>query len=170
MNYFELFEIPVSFELDTVVLKRKYYVLSKTFHPDRFTLKSETEQLLALNQSTEINKAYRTLKERQSRIRYILELKGVIFVEGQEKVPQDFLMEMMEINESLMELKLDPEPSSIRRIEKQIEEIETSLGKEISAVMELIDLDNPDESKLELVKIYYLKTKYLQRLRENLFN
>ncbi|NNF23115.1 MAG: Fe-S protein assembly co-chaperone HscB [Saprospiraceae bacterium] len=170
MNYFELFEIPVSFELDTVELKRKYYVLSKTFHPDRFTLKSETEQLLALNQSTEINKAYRTLKERQSRIRYILELKGVIFVEGQEKVPQDFLMEMMEINESLMELKLDPEPSSIRRIEKQIEEIETSLGKEISAVMELIDLDNPDESKLELVKIYYLKTKYLQRLRENLFN
>ncbi|MBT8230860.1 MAG: Fe-S protein assembly co-chaperone HscB [Bacteroidia bacterium] len=170
MNYFELFEIAVSFELDTVELKRKYYVLSKTFHPDRFTLKSETEQLLALNQSTEINKAYRTLKERQSRIRYILELKGVIFVEGQEKVPQDFLMEMMEINESLMELKLDPEPSSIRRIEKQIEEIETSLGKEISAVMELIDLDNPDESKLELVKIYYLKTKYLQRLRENLFN
>lgn len=165
-----MFEIPISFDIDQARLKRQYYVLSKSFHPDRFTLKSEEEQLYALNKSTEINKAFRTLKDRQKRIRYILELKGINFVEGQDNVPQEFLLEIMEINEGIMEIKIDPDPSSIETITRQIETIETSLGKEISVVMESIDLDNPDLTQLERVKSYYLKSRYLLRLRENLIN
>ena len=98
MNYFELFDIKLSFDMCKPTLTKKYYVLSKKYHPDRFTLAGEEEQREALTKSTEVNKAYKILKDEPSRIRYILELLGKAPEEGKETMSQDFLMEMMDIN------------------------------------------------------------------------
>ena len=44
MNYFEFYDIPVSFKIDKSVLKKKYLVKSKKFHPDFYTNESPSKQ------------------------------------------------------------------------------------------------------------------------------
>lgn len=109
MNYFELYEFPVSFNLDAVLLKKKFYDLSKHYHPDFYANESEEKQLEILELSTQINKAYQVLADLQKRIEYVLTLNQLLSDEGKYQLPQDFLMEMMEVNEALMELDLEPD-------------------------------------------------------------
>ena len=167
MNYFELFEIPISFTVDNTFLTRRYYELSKQYHPDKYTLKSTNDQLHSLNKSTEINNAYRVLKNESERIKYVLELLGVKFKEGQEKISQEFLMEMMDFNEAIMDYKFDPQPSAKQILTDKIKSIKASLSDDFQSVLKNIDIDNPNSDSLELVKAYYLKSKYLSRIEKN---
>ncbi|NJN78060.1 MAG: DnaJ domain-containing protein [Saprospiraceae bacterium] len=79
--------------LNEKALKKKFYQLSKQFHPDFYTLESEEKQAEILELSTINNDAYKTLSDFDKRMEYILKEKGVYAEEGQNKVPQDFLME-----------------------------------------------------------------------------
>lgn len=168
MNYFELFEIPISFEVDLEQLTQRYYALSKAHHPDKFSLHSEEAQFKALNKSTEINSGFKILRDKQKRIKYILELLGVNFTEGQEKVSQEFLMEMMDINEKLMDYQMDNDPALKSSIEEEINEIESTISDRISPVMKRVDFNDPDDTAMAAIKDYYLKSQYLRRLRVNL--
>ena len=107
MNYFEFFEIPISFKVDEAALKRIFYANSKKYHPDFYTLESEEKQAEILELSTLNNQAYKTLSDFDKRMKYILDLKEILAEEGQNQLPQSFLMEMMDINEVLMELEFD---------------------------------------------------------------
>ena len=60
MNYFEFYNIPVSFNVDKSALKRTFYANSKKSHPDFYTLESEEKQLEVLELSTLNNKAYKS--------------------------------------------------------------------------------------------------------------
>ena len=170
MNYYELFKIPISFEVDQKLLTQRYYALSREHHPDKFTLKPTESQSESLRMSTVINNGFKILRDKQNRIKYLLEFLGVKFIEGQEKVSQDFLMEMMDINESLMDYQMDPDPQMKESILKSIEDIEISLQDRIAPVMADIDFDNPDMEALNAIKDYYLKSQYLRRLRVNLIH
>jgi len=165
MNYFEFFDIPVAFTVDEAALKRKYYVNSKRFHPDFYTLESEEKQAEILEKSSLNNEAYRTLTDFDQRMKYVLELKGVLEEEGENKVPQDFLMEMMDFNEALMELEMDFDAATYQDALRQLEEKEAALYEE---VREVVDSKKLTEAELSAAKNFYLKKRYLLRIRENL--
>lgn len=57
MYYFELFDTPISLVVDKSALLKKYYTLSKEYHPDNFSLGNELAQEQALNMSAKINEA-----------------------------------------------------------------------------------------------------------------
>ena len=57
MNYFELFDLPVSLNVDKSKLAKKYFELQKKYHPDYFTQATEAEQEEALEKSSAVNKA-----------------------------------------------------------------------------------------------------------------
>ncbi|MGA0257067.1 MAG: Fe-S protein assembly co-chaperone HscB [Saprospiraceae bacterium] len=170
MNYFELFGITPSFILDEEELRQKYYEKSREYHPDRFGLLPQEEQIHALEMSTTINKAYRTLSSKRERIKYVLEINGIDFVEGSEKVPQEFLIEVMDINEMIMEFKMDPENDLKDDILKQLKRVDDELNEGIQSLFEEFNFQNKDEKQLLLIKDYYLKTKYIDRIVSNLDN
>ena len=62
MNYFELFQIPISLNLDTAQLAVRYRELQRQFHPDNVAAQADAIKLEAMQQSVEINSAYNTLK------------------------------------------------------------------------------------------------------------
>lgn len=167
MNYFELFDIPVSFTLDESVLISHYYKLSRQWHPDRFTLGTPAEQSQAIQMTTDINEGYKVLKQNQSRIHHILQLLGAAPEEGKESMPQEFLMEMMDINETIMELKMDPTEAAKASVNIQIEEIQAGLVGDFEEAIDGFEFQAPDPEKLAGIKDYYLKSKYLRRLQDN---
>ena len=165
MNYFEFFQIPISLKVDEVALKKIFYANSRKYHPDFFATEDDSKQTEMLELSSFNNEAYKTLADFDKRMKYILELNGVLSEEGKNEIPQDFLIEMMYINEALMELEFDFDSVKLHNIKEQLKKQETTLYAVIEPLVE-----NFDESKLDLIKEYYLKKKYLLRIEENISN
>src|ERR1700685_1338844 len=87
-------------------IEQKYLQLSWKLHPDNFVNASEQERELSLKRSSELNDAYRTLRDPLARVEYLLAIEGVR-KEGEHKqqAPPELLEEVFELNESLDELR-----------------------------------------------------------------
>ena len=170
MNYFELYEFPVSFNLDAVLLKKKFYDLSKHYHPDFYANESEEKQLEILELSTQINKAYQVLADLQKRIEYVLTLNQLLSDEGKYQLPQDFLMEMMEVNEALMELDLEPDAAVQETLSTQISDLEKGVFNELKDWIDAFDSASKQDQTNILLKIrdIWYRQKYLLRIRDSL--
>ncbi len=168
MNYFEFFDIPVSFLLDEAQVKRTFYQNSKKYHPDFYTLESEEKQMEVLEMSTLNNEAYKTLSDFDKRMKYILEIKGALAEEGKNQIPQDFLMEMMDINENLMELEFDFDATKFNQVKADLKSLESDLLKTVQPHLENYNDKDSNEKELIEIKNYYLKKRYLLRIKENL--
>lgn len=105
-DHFAFFGLPRKLLLDAGVLEQRFHQLSFKLHPDNFVNATESERELSLNRSSQLNDAYRTLRELPSRIEYLLAIEG-IRNEGTSKqqAPPELLEEVFELNESLDELR-----------------------------------------------------------------
>src|SRR5579859_2443448 len=136
-DYFSFFGLPLKLNLDVVALEKDFYVLSRKLHPDLNAQAGSQEQEWALEQSSLLNDAYRTLKDPIKRTNYLLHLEGVVLEEqsksateqarasGELKkqiVPPDLLEEVFELNMQLEELRMN----------KKIGEDDSSLAQEIA--------------------------------------
>jgi len=169
MNYFEFYSIPISLDVDEADLKQKFYANSKKFHPDFFTLDDVEKQMEALELSTKNNTAYKTLINFDKRLHYFLTLKGILNEEGKNNIPQEFLMEMMDVNEAVMELQFDFDEATFDKILVDLAILNGELKREIEPILPKKD-DEFTESECETLLTFYLKSKYLKRLEENVVN
>ena len=104
-NYFELFQLPVSFDVDTDDLASRHRAIIARVHPDQFANKSAMEQRVALQWATFANEAFDTLKSPIARAQYLLKLNAPeLAVEGARvNLPHEFLMQQMQWREALEE-------------------------------------------------------------------
>ncbi len=170
MNYFELYDLPVSFHPDQNVVKQQFYTLSKKYHPDFYINEGAEKQDEVLELSTLNNKAFQVLKNPQKVLHYVLELKGVIAEGESYALPQSFLMEMMEVNETIMDLQFDPDVDKVAQVKAEIANIEQSLNDELVAHTNEFQNLSADEQEQKLIKIkdIYYRNKYILRLKESL--
>ena len=120
MDYFSLFSLPRHLNLSLPELEKSFYAQSRRLHPDRFAARPSEEQAEALGRSSELNDAYRTLRDPVARTEYLLSLEGVQLEEqsraatdaarrgGTEKkqgAPPDLLEEAFELNMQLEEMR-----------------------------------------------------------------
>ena len=167
-DYFSFFNLRPSPRVDQAALKKAYYANSKQFHPDFHTLEDATTKDAVLEKSTLNNEAYRTLTDDDRRLRHLLELRGVLEEEGKNQVPQSFLMEIMEVNEALMELEFEDDPAVRQKVEGLIDQLENELGENVAGIMNDYDDETVTPADLEQLRDYYLKRRYLMRLREKI--
>jgi len=104
-THFDLFAVPAVFDVDAAQLDSRYRELQRTMHPDRFVNASDQERRISMQQATQINEGYQTLKDPLRRGRYLLELAGYHFDENNTISDAEFLMEQMELRESLDEVR-----------------------------------------------------------------
>lgn len=168
VDYFSFYDIPISFKVDAAALKKKFLLLSKKYHPDFHTQASEAEQAAVLEYSTLNTEAYKVLSDFDKRLHYVLTLKQVLGPEGDNKLPQDFLMEMMDINEAIMSLEFDFEAETYEKVKKDVEIFENQLLNSVSDIIENYSDTTAQPEDLEKMKIFYLKRKYLLRIQKNL--
>jgi molecular chaperone HscB len=170
-NYFAFYDLPESFLLNEAALKAKYYQLSRELHPDFHAQDTPAAQAEALRLSTLNTDAYRTLANADARMAYLLGQHGLL-EEGsaQNQLPGDFLMEVMELNEQLMELEFEPDPAATARLEAEVTALADTLDAGIQPVLAGYAGLPADHrpAALAQVKTYYLKKRYLLRLRQQL--
>ena len=106
IDYFALFEMPRQLWIGMGGLEQKFLQLSWKLHPDNFVNATEQERELSLKRSSELNDAYRTLRDPIARVEYLLAIEGER-KEGEKKqqAPPELLEEVFELNESLDELR-----------------------------------------------------------------
>jgi molecular chaperone HscB len=125
-DYFTLFSLPPNLHLDLPALEKTFYAQSRKLHPDRFAAKPLAEQQAALAASSQLNDAYRTLRDPILRTEYLLSLQGIQLEEQsraatdlakatgtakKQVAPPDLLEEAFELNMALEEMKMDPDPN-----------------------------------------------------------
>jgi molecular chaperone HscB len=105
-NYYDFFGLEHRLDLDLKDLEKRFYALSRQYHPDRYTLKSREEQQYALDATALLNDAYRTLRDPLARAEYLLKGNGFdIGEQGSKNVPPELLEEVFELNMALEELR-----------------------------------------------------------------
>lgn len=160
MNYFELFGLPVGFQVDAAQLRSAYMEIQKNTHPDKFTQSSAEEQEIALEKSAIANKAFTLLNNKEQLLPYVLEVKG--FMEPGEKyaLSPDFLMEMMELNEAWMDAATEDAKSNVT---EQVKTIQNAIYSPVKPYLEA-NSDTLSQEAMLQVKAYYYKKKYLDRI------
>lgn len=105
-DYFAMFEIPRKLWIEMAALEKKFLQLSWKLHPDNYTNATPEEREISLRRSSELNDAYRTLRDPVARVEYLLAIEGAR-VEGKNKqqAPPELLEEVFQLNESLDELR-----------------------------------------------------------------
>ncbi len=106
-DYFSFFGLPPKLQIDLAELEKRFHQLSWKLHPDNFVRASEYERNLSLDRASELNDAYRTLRDPIRRVEYLLAQNGMR-KEGETKqqAPPELLEEVFELNESLDELRM----------------------------------------------------------------
>lgn len=105
-DFFSFFGIEPQLALDPVSLQKRFYELSRQWHPDRYAARGANEQQLALENTALLNDAFRTLKDPVARAEYVLSRNGLARDEAASKqVPAELLEEVFEMNMALDELK-----------------------------------------------------------------
>jgi len=158
MNYFELFDIPVSFAVDQQELAKKFFELQKKFHPDFYSNATPDEQDEALETSSMANKALKTFRSVDATIKYVLQSKGLLEEEEKYTLPPAYLMEVLELNE----MKMDG--AEEEAIKKRVQELQTEIYTEVAPIIENYKDGETSTPDLLKVKEYYYKKKYLDRL------
>ena len=169
MNHFEFYQLPVALSVDEAAVRRAYLLNSKKYHPDFHTLSDESEQVKMLELSTRNNEAFKTLSDPDNRVRYVLEMKGLLGLNNENpSLPQDFLMEMMDINEALMELSSDFDTERYANTLQAVNNLEGALETSIQPIVSSWSEITGSDADLQKVQEYFFKKRYLLRIKENL--
>lgn len=164
-THFELFELPVSFEIDLQDLSQRYRELQRVVHPDKFVNASDRERRLSVEKAAAINEAYQILKTPQRRARYMLELQSVSFDdENDTALDPAFLMEQIELREALSELSQTDDPMA------SLNNIMADIKKRITAVLfdirEGLEQEQLDETQKSSLKQLIHKMQFLNKLQQ----
>ncbi len=169
VNYFELYDIPVSFAPDTAVVKKKFYELSRRYHPDRFTMAGDAERAEALRMAALNNDAYKVLQNADATMAYILKINELLEDEEKYSLPPVFLMEMMDLNESISDYEMEPDNESLKTQATQaLQEQLDNWNEGLEPLTAAYEGGNTSKELLLQIKDYYFRKKYLLRILERI--
>lgn len=161
MNYFELFELPQGFFPDPALVRKKYYALSRRYHPDFFVQQGEQAREQAEERLKEVHAAYTVLSDAGKTMAYLLELETGMTAEEKYALSPDFLMEMMELNESMQEAETEEARAAITT---EIVNKKRELYENIKPMLEAYQPGAVSPEAMLPIKEYFYRQKYIERL------
>ena len=168
-DYFGFFGWPQKLTIDPALLEEQFHKLSWKLHPDNFVRASEEERNLSLDRSSQLNDAYRTLRDPIARIEYLL-LRLGLRKEGttKQQAPPELLEEVFELNESLDELReARSEGDDVESLRKRLIEAQNSFKEKLNEVdEELADVAREWDTALDTSANEATRSALLARMNE----
>ena len=159
-NYFELFDLETSFFVDDEALKKAYQAKVTRFHPDKFTTKSQTEQLHALQSTSLVNSAYTALKTPLNRASYLLNLENINpFDEKDTNMDADFLISQIELREQLETIKKQQDSLALDNF---IERVKDFIRDNVASISEAFT----QSRDLQEIKTLVRELKFYEQLNK----
>lgn len=145
-NHFELFGLPVAFDIDADDLASRYRELQRRVHPDKFASAPDQERRLSVQMTALVNEAFQTLKDPVRRGRYLLSLRGInIDEETDTAMDPAFLAEQMEWREGLEEIRQADNP--LTRLAELAQHLDRRLQDKIGQFRRAFEQGSPEEMK-----------------------
>lgn len=161
-DFFALFNLPASFDVDLNTLAERYRKAQREVHPDKFANASEAERRLSMQLAARINEAHRVLKDPLARGRYLLELRGVDLDDMDTAFDGAFLMQQMELRERLAEVNASADPhQQLQEIAREIGAHSQALIAKMAELLQTEDRDNWQQAREATRKL-----QFFRRLKE----
>jgi len=158
-NYFQLFNIIESCEINQEALNDEYRKQQSEVHPDRFANADEPEKLRALQLSSYLNEAYETLKSPLRRAAYLLSLHDIdVEKVDQSDLSMDLLLEQIQLREKLDDLPRDE--SALAELDELRNEVSGKLSAQERKFAEYFGAE-----KYEAAKKVYHELQFLNKLK-----
>ena len=155
-NFFELFSLPVSYDVDLNQIQKHYMELQKQVHPDKFANGSDFEKRLSMQQTSLINEALATLKDGVLRASYLLKLKGLdINLENETTMDAAFLMQQLEMRERLENIKNEAEPLVV--LDSIAKELKNSTNSMMASFAKSYEDSQFDDAREWIRKLQFLQ-------------
>ncbi|XP_050091901.1 iron-sulfur cluster co-chaperone protein HscB [Anopheles aquasalis] len=155
-NYFALLDVAKRYNVDLVALKKNFRSIQNQIHPDKFAQQTPEEKQLALEWSALINKAYKTLTKSVDRSQYLLELQGITISEDNSHIDQSFLIDMMDLNESIDEAR---DSEQLQQLKARIENLIQNQTQDIEQSFQADDLERAKQSVIRLKYLINIESK-----------
>ncbi|XP_055345495.1 iron-sulfur cluster co-chaperone protein HscB-like [Paramacrobiotus metropolitanus] len=160
-NFFEVLGFPVSYDVPSDQLVKRYRELVQKNHPDRFYHKAGSEKNESEERSRLINQAYRALLNPHTRGLHLLEVKKIPLAEDKLDMASDHLLEIYEINE---ELSQTTDPARLNAIKTANDAKLSALINDVSSAFQTNQLE--DAQRLLSQMKYYATIEEKIRLIE----
>lgn len=164
---FAVLGLPRRFRLDAEELERRFVSLSSEHHPDRHT--DPLDQADAADKSSEIGHAYRVLADPEQRADALLTLRGGPAKESDSSLPQDLLMEVMEVREALEEAVEEQDEAELERLRGWAERERSERLKKIGDLLEQGDPDAAlDDATGKRIRLELNALRYALRMLDQM--
>lgn len=161
-NFFELFGLPVSYDVDLTKVQQVYVDLQKQVHPDKFANASDLEKRISMQQASWINEAQITLKDPVLKAVYLLKLNGTdINFENETTMDAGFLMQQLEMRERLEHIRNESDP--LDALDKIAGDVKTSSDALMKNFTQAYEQDKIDDAR-ELIR----KLQFMQKAKKEI--
>ena len=159
-NFFELFDVPVTYDVDLDLVQQRYRDLQKVVHPDKFANASDQEKRISMQQTSRINEAYNALRHPVDRAIYLLSLKGIdLNLENETTMDATFLMAQMEMREELSDIRCKDDPLA------ELDGFAKQIKNDMKAMMEGYSVAYKDDH-LDDAKEWIRKMQFMQKAKK----
>ena len=156
---FEVLGLASGWKVDTAELGRSLLRLTRLTHPDFHGVHGVEARELAERSTALVNSAYSTLNDDVLRAEWLLADMGAPSPDEERQMPQQFLMEVLEWNEVLEEVRAKKDQDNHSRLESLRTDLQaqraTSL-KQLGQRLEAADRGDPQTLRQELNTVRYL--------------
>lgn len=160
-DYFSFFGLPRKLTIDLADLQKRFYSLSREYHPDRYARRSAEDQQYALDATALLNDAYRVLREPLLRAEYLLSQEGFDIGEQRSKdVPPELLEEVFELN---MLLEETPDREELEQARTKFLGMQSEADGELQELFEKYDATE-DRAVLQSIRGVLNRRRYIQNL------
>ncbi|ABF90568.1 Fe-S protein assembly co-chaperone HscB [Myxococcus xanthus DK 1622] len=155
-THFDVFGLKRAYDVDVPALEKQYRELSLQLHPDRVAQASARERLQALEGTTALNEAFKTLKDPVRRAFYLLKLHGIDLdredAGAQKDMPLAFLEEVMDLRESLDTAMAKKDLGRARAMADDVEARKKAALTEAAESLRTLEAGEPGDGGQEQVR------------------
>lgn len=158
---FQLFGLPVQFDLNAEQLHQQYRTLAAQFHPDRVAAASAFEQKQAMMMSAAINQAYEQLSHPLNRAAELLRAQNIdADAPEHTSFAPEFLMQQMQWRETLMDAQMEQDEAAMLALDSEIAAEQQTLLIQLRQAFE----QQQYESAAQLVR----QGRFLDKMRQEI--